>query len=162
MKKLFTTLLIICSLFQISFAQDNYSISLKFHHSQRPSYNSVNIYLNVRQDSVLVRSTVYSLNQETYSINDTPLVSNNFKIDLNSYKEILTKVKLLSADKLLAKSGFGGKDGNQCTISYGNNNQVSFSVWTPNSDTKERGLQEFYLLFKEILEIGKIKTGRVF
>lgn len=54
-------------------------------------------------------------------------------------------------------------EGYICKLEYGSNfDKIKFSICIPDSETKERNLEVFYNVYKEILKLGKINPKKLF
>jgi hypothetical protein len=139
-------------------------VKLEFWHSLRIPYNNLEIKLMVyygnKEDKIKViakSSPTYDDKRFQYSKIDT-----SFLIDRGEFIKIIDLIKSISASDIYSYSTMGA-DGSSCGISFGNfQNLISYNVWSPDINTKERRLENFMIAFKAIIEIAKIDSEKIF
>lgn len=83
------------------------------------------------------------------------------KIDNLTFEKIIRKIKLLDHINI-DKAYKIGNDGSTWKIEYGSKGKnKSYTFWSPTSQTKERGLDNFVQLSEQILDISKLKKEDV-
>lgn len=139
-------------------------IRLEFSHSLRIAFNNLEIalmlYYGNKNDNikVIAKSTpLYDDGSFQKSIIDT-----SFLIDRTEFQKIIGLIKNISANEIFSQETLGD-DGSTCRICFGTHqNYVSYSVWSPDYNTKERRLESFMLAFKTIIELAKIDPENIF
>lgn len=83
------------------------------------------------------------------------------KIDLKNFEKFANAVS--SLDKIdIDKAYAEGNDGSTWQIQFGSKGKnKSYSFWSPNYNTKERGLTTFVNLSEQIIEVSKFKKEEI-
>lgn len=147
--------------FQVSFAQYNYlEINLEIHTLKKENNyirislyqeDSISFFLGIKKNPIL--------NPMDWLKRDADTIIKISKEDFNSVAE---KVMALSSSEMLkgmnpsnARIGF---DGSTVILEIVvTMDRISYSIWSPRCDTKERNLEQFLAICKEILFLAKIK-----
>ena len=84
-----------------------------------------------------------------------------FSIDSEKFIELANDMLILSKIDL-NKAMTGGLDGTECTIEFGQyGSTVAYKFWTPDYNTKQRGLTDFLILCKKLIEVGGLKSNEI-
>jgi len=87
----------------------------------------------------------------------------HYNSDRSKFNALVGKLKKLEELDLSRAITLGGKDGINCSLSFGTKIKThTFNCWTPQYETKERGLTEYYTICKELIKLAKLKEEDVF
>lgn len=165
--RLLTILIILLTLNSVK-AQLSYKnielISLSFTHSRRIPYNYVSVTLTHSPANGQYFAKVESkpMNNDpnwAYSKMDTTCTIDSTRFTALAEKVIL----LLKMDLSKAlEPGLLGNDGTYCSISFGTfTGSIVFGFWSPDYNTKQRGLDFFLDLCRQILYIGRLDPEKI-
>ena len=81
-----------------------------------------------------------------------------YPLDYSKFHEYFEKILSINFNELLIKSKMQGLDGSTLKINIGyGGSSIKFSIWCYDLDYKNRGLEEIYNIFSELLNICEIK-----
>lgn len=163
--KIISFLLMLVSYCQTSYAQHNYlQTNLEFQSSINNNNNlrislyqedSVSFFLGIKKNPILD-----SKNFNTWLKRDADTI---IKITREDYNSVMEKIMALSSVKVL--SGMNPSNpiiGNHDIIVsleiVSIMDKIEYSIWSPGTNTKERNLEPFLAICKEILLLSKIKS----
>ena len=142
-----------------AFSQNNLvKIKLQIWHSLRIENNEIMIEV-YKEDSLFLVS-VKSFNKKMNK--RYPNIDTSYVIDSIAYFDIINSIKSIDIVKLqekllLSKEATIGMDGETCKLMFGTpQNNISLLVWSPEADTKKRGLDSFVYVCKKILKLAKL------
>ncbi|BDD10815.1 hypothetical protein FUAX_32470 [Fulvitalea axinellae] len=134
-------------------------IAFRLDHSMRIPNHSVTVeIINRRKD---VEVNVISIPKTDDIIWQQTAVDTTFNISKKKFETIANKVRTLRGVDL-EKSIVTGLDGYRSSIEFGSyQNKITYTFWSPNLNTKERGLSDFLNLCKDIIKVGKLRRNEV-
>ncbi|MFB9077894.1 hypothetical protein ACFFLS_04410 [Flavobacterium procerum] len=135
-------------------------ITFSYLGGLRIPYNTVTVYIRKEYtDSarVIVQSRPLF---ETPEWRDTK-IDTMLKIDVATFEKFATTTE--SFDKInIEKADLSGIDGSTWKIEYGaKGKNKSYHFWSPNSETKKRGLEDFVTLSEDILAVSKLDKKKI-
>jgi len=149
--------------FSSAFGQHNdiYTVKLNFHHSLRIPDNYVSVYFDRYGDSIHV--SVKSIPKDTVSLKWKQTRRDySFELTLTEFEKVVAAVKKINCSDIANDLGSGGLDGTVCKIEIGGiGNGITYKVWSPDYDTKERSLQSFLDACKLILLTAKLDPKKI-
>jgi uncharacterized membrane protein YukC len=87
-------------------------------------------------------------------------IDTSFQVSINKIKELKEAIKLLNNENFIDKTM--GVDGSYWMLEYDINGKTkTFEVWSPEVDTKNRKLELFMSVCKQIMEIAKLDPDSV-
>jgi len=148
--------------FQASFAQYNYlQINLeietpkkKNHHTRFSLYQDSLFYIGIKNNSI-----IYNDKPETWLKRDFDTIINIRKEDFNKIAEMSMSLSSFTILKGINPSNpIIGNDGIVANLELVvTMDKISYSIWNPSSNTKERNLEPFLAICKEIILLAKMK-----
>jgi hypothetical protein len=161
MKVLF--ILLCTTVFSSSFAQNNeiYTIKLDIQHSRRIPHNHVSIDLERYGDDIHVH--VKSIPKDTVSL-EWKSTSRDYLFELTfaEFEKVVSAVKKINCTDIVNGLDVCGFDGITCQIEIGGiGNSITYKVWSPEYQTKERSLQSFLDACILILETSKLGAEKI-
>lgn len=134
-------------------------IAFKFEHSKRIPNQSVKIEIIKRQSEIVVKVKSNPMkNNEQWK---RTKVDTTFSIDSKKFIELANNMSILKKIDL-KKAMISGLDGTECTIEFGQfGSTVAYKFWSPNYDTKKRGLTDFLILCKKLIKVGGLKPNEI-
>lgn len=129
-------------------------VNFEFTHSRRiPNHKvSIRIIKRINETEVIVHSD--PMNNDPKWLKTK--INKRFKIKTNVYNK-LSKNLLILTKINFDKATCNGKDGTTCSIEIGKlGASKTYTIWSPNYDTKNRELVEYLKLCKQIIIIGKL------
>jgi hypothetical protein len=89
-------------------------------------------------------------------------INESYSISETEFNEIVDAVQRISCDQIKSNLGYFGNDGTICKITFGNYfSEISYKIWTPNHETKERDLQNFLTACEVVLETGNLNPIKI-
>jgi len=141
-------------------AQSNYlQINLEIKNSKKKNQH---VRFSLYQDSLFYLATktnpaVDLKDPQTWLERDADTI---IKINKSDFEKVVGMLTNLSPSKIL--NGMNptnpsiGNDGSIVTLNVGiGANKISYSIWSPTNNTKERNLEQFLSICKEILSLSK-------
>jgi hypothetical protein len=156
-------ILFLITIFGSSYGQNTeiYTIKFNFHHSRRIPDNYVSVNLERYGDSIHV--SVKSIPMDTVSLKWKETKQEySFGLALTEFEKVVSSVKMINCMDIANGLGFIGFDGTVCEIEIGGiGTSITFKVWSPDYETKERNLQPFLEACKLILVTGKLDPKKI-
>ncbi|GAB4459506.1 MAG: hypothetical protein Fur0028_13130 [Bacteroidales bacterium] len=153
--------------FQASFAQYNYlQINLeietqkkKNHHTRFSLYQDSLFYIGIKNNPI-----IYNDKPETWLKRDFDTIIKIRKEDFNKIAEMSMSLSSFTILKGMNPSNpIIGNDGIVANLELVvTMDKISYSIWNPSSNTKERNLEPFLAICKEILLLAKMKPKDYF
>lgn len=82
------------------------------------------------------------------------------KKEFDTLKELVYSISVDDIKKAMIGTG---TDGTMCKLGFGDwQNKIIYQVWTPNYNTKERGLDQYMKACEMILKMAKFKPRKIF
>ena len=135
-------------------------ISFTFTHSRRIPYNYIQIEFFKSDSSAYIFVQSKAMNDNKKWKYSTFL--KHYDIDLATFRSLVQKIQRFNNIDL-DKTRVNGRDGNKCSIALGiKESTIAYSFWTPNYETKNRGLTEFYAVCKSMIKLGRLKVQDIF
>ncbi len=135
------------------------SVSLDVLQSRRLRYHHVKINISLLNSRavVSVKSKAACQDKECLKTN----IDTIYSVSSNDFFKIENAVTKISSDDIEAAQ-LTGLDGVTCTIGFGQDrNFSSFTIWSPDSNTKERKLGMYLHACKLILKTAKLNDRRI-
>ncbi|WP_460219353.1 hypothetical protein [Psychroserpens sp. MEBiC05023] len=124
------------------------------------SKKQIGISLNRRNDSI---SYLWKLYDKKDTIGDSKLnykelfMKNAIEIPTSEFDMIVSKLKEINIDKVNNSTSNGIMDGNWYYLTFsGNGYEITAKAHTPELKTKERGLEEYLNLCKQIWNLSEL------
>ena len=146
---------------ELSDINDKNITLLEFHfeHSLRIPDYMIDIVINKRKDSINLHLTSTPMKghpEWEYTKRDT-----SFRIADSVFNQLLNSVREISS-KDLEYALDEGDDGESCEIRYGNyQNWISYLVWTPGYNSKERKTKDFLEACRQIIKAAKLDPNKI-
>jgi len=87
-------------------------------------------------------------------------IDNSFKISLKQFRELKDSINTLNKANIEDKPI--GLDGSDWVLEYNFNEKTkTYEFWSPEVNTKERNLEEFMSVCKQIMEIAKLDHNSI-
>jgi hypothetical protein len=145
-------------------AQEIFDIHFNFEHSLRLENYFVNIKAQRRGQDYSINLVTKDLiqnesgNDEEYkTTKDT-----TFEISKEVFQSLIGAVIKISCTDMAANMGNAGLDGTTCEIYYGDwASSISYKIWSPTNETKERKLTEFLGACNLILRTAGLKPNKI-
>jgi len=132
-------------------------VSFTLTHSMRIPYNYIRIEFT-KSDSVFYLTVNSKALDNNRKFKSTTFLK-HYKSDMKTFNRLVTKLKKLEEVDLKKALPLGRRDGTSCTISFGTRERtISYNCWSPDYETKERGLIEYYNICVELIKLAKLKT----
>ncbi|MFC0879019.1 hypothetical protein ACE01N_20660, partial [Saccharicrinis sp. FJH2] len=130
-------------------------IAFKFEHSRRIPNHNIIIEVIKRQSEIVVKVKSNPMNSNTQW--EKTKVDTTFSIDSKKFIELANDMSILNKIDL-NKALTGGLDGTECYIEFGQyGSTVAYKFWSPDCDTKQRGLSDFLNLCEKLIKVGGLK-----
>lgn len=134
-------------------------IAFKFDHSRRIPNKNVTIEIIKRQSEIVVKVKSTPMNSDKQW--EKTKIDTTFTIDKKKFIELANDMLILNKIDL-NKALTGGLDGTECTIEFGQyKSTVAYKFWSPDYDTKQRGLSDFLSLCKKLIEVGGLNPKEI-
>ena len=162
--KIFWLIILLTSFTIETLGQDHgiYHIKLDFHHSRRISNNHVSVDFQRYGDSISVHVISEPMKNYDEKWNKTK-INSTFELKKNVFDQLVVAVKKINCSDIVAGLDYSGFDGTICEISYGGiSAEISYKVWTPEYETKERNLGYYMEVCKLILLTVKLEPKEIF
>jgi len=165
MRGKFLTFLIIILTLQ-GYSQFKY-LEFKLDISASFLLSSSHVVIELTNDSMgyklKVKSTPWST-EAKYSKNKIDTIYLVSKEEVNKIGELLNE---MSSEQIFKGINVNDimivNEGRMCKLEYGSYlDKITFSIWSPDCDTKERNIELFYQACKEILKLGKLNPKKIF
>ncbi len=163
-KKILLLLILLTSYTVETFGQDHgiYYVKFDFYHSRRIPNHHVSVNFQRYGDSISVHVISKPMSNQSDKWNRTKIDS-TFVLDKTEFDKIVQAVQKINCADIAAGLDFTGLDGTVCEISYGGiSTGISYTVWTPNYDTKKRNLEDYMEACKFILVTVKLDPKEIF
>jgi len=139
------------------------SLRFEFTHSRRfvDGHVTVDLYRSNRSDSADVEVRVITAHGSKRRGIWESTLDTTFFTSVHGFDRLFELALGLDSRFIGRDLEPNGNDGNTCIIQFGGGmTSVRFKVWSPDYDTKERGLDPFYELCKEFLKLGGLDPNR--
>jgi len=141
-----------------------FEVKLDIHHSLRINDNRIHICI-YRRDTLFIVEVIDSSYNKSIGKEQVKIDTTHY-IDKEQYDRIIESVKTINPNdicqNLLTEKTWIGNDGYMCKLSCGTYlNQIVMDIWSPTSDTKERNLQPFLAVCKEILSLAGLNPKKI-
>lgn len=143
-------------------AQKSEIFNVKFilEHSRRISNNHVSVDFRHFGDSI--RAYVKCIPMDTSSPKwKETILDTSFQITVIEFENIIASVRKINCNDIINGAGYCGKDGYYCEIEMGICNSISYKVWSPEYNTKERNLQAYLNAAKLIIIAAKLDPNKI-
>ena len=160
-RRKFFLLIFIVFILQNSFSQNVFlQVKLEINHSLRKNNNRINITIDKKDTLFVVKISDSSyVNNQEQAMLDTSYFINKYQFD--NIINLLKKVYPNHLFQEMTKNTWIGMDGLMCKLTYGTfQNQIILNIWSPLYDTKERKLEPFVAVCKEILRLANLKPRK--
>ena len=164
LKNIFVLLILLTSFTVETYGQDHgiYHVKLDFYHSRRIPNHHVSVNFQRYGDSISVHIKSEPMSNQSDKWNKTKIDS-TFEINKTEFDKIVKVVQKINCANIADGLDFTGLDGTTCEISYGGiSTGISYTVWTPNYDTKKRNLEDYMEACKFILVTVKLDPKEIF
>lgn len=135
-------------------------ISLDFIHSLRITNHHITVMIS-NSNGRDVKLKLHSEPAEGYKEQKKQtIIDTTFNISFADYKKAVKLFKNISSSDIIDENSGGGlvADGTWCKIECGyTTSSISYKVWTPDSNTKERKLNQFLECFEYLQKLSKMK-----
>jgi hypothetical protein len=140
---------------------DIYSVKFNFFHSKRIPDNHVSVEFERSGDKIQV--SIKSIPKDSVSLEwKKSKRKNSFELSLIEFNKVVAAIKKINCSDIVNNLGNSGFDGTDCEIVMGGlRSSISYNVWSPNYDTKERNLQSFLEACKLILLTAKLDPNKI-
>ena len=148
----------------ISFSQDSgiYDIKFKVHHLLRIPNHEVMVELQKHLETYKVHVTSEPLDSLSEKFEETRR-DYSFSVTKDEFEKVVKSIKEIDCTSIISGLDFVGFDGILTEITFGNYaNGISYKVWTPTHDTKNRNLQSYLKTCQLILKTGKLNPKKIF
>ena len=138
-------------------------VNFKFTHSLRiPNHEIIiDVIHIIDRDTVLMRVQSNPIENEPRWLHTK--IDTTYKVNKQQFKALKEIVQSISLEDMKKAMRGGGTDGTLCELGFGDwQNKIIFQVWTPNYDTKERGLEKYMEACEMMLRMVKFKPRKVF
>ena len=147
-----------------SFAQDEiYDISFHYSHSLRIPNHYVDVEITRRGDELQLHVATKALSGSKEWSREN--IDTAFVITKEQFASLTTAVRKISCINIAKEIGTfsTGEDGNTCEIKFGSfQNSMTYKIWTPDYETTERGLTDFYNCCLLIAKTARLKSTILF
>jgi hypothetical protein len=134
-------------------------ISFHLEHSLRIPNYKVDIEMSKRFNGVFLH--VSSSPMPGHSGWDNTRIDTTYKINEVVFDKVLSSIRLISP-KDLQSAGVSGDDGTSCEIRFGDyQNYISYVIWTPNYNTKERKTEDFLNACKQFIVAAHLDPKKI-
>lgn len=135
-------------------------ISLDFIHSLQITNHHISVKIS-NSNGKDVKLKLHSEPAERYKEQKSQtIIDTTFNIPFADYEKAVKLFKNISSSDIIDGNSNGGlvADGTWCKIQFGyTTNSITYSVWTPDSNTKERKLNQFLECFEYLQKLSKMK-----
>ena len=146
------------------FSQDGmYNIEFYFTHSLRIPMHYVDIKISKRWQEI-------SINAKTRPLENYPQwaksgTDTTFSLSQEQFQAIINSVKSISClsieKEISEQTNSLGLDGVTCKINYGIQDIISYTIWSPDVETKKRGLTNFLNCCNLIIKTAGLDAKKV-
>ena len=136
-------------------------INLKFTHWLRiPNHEIIiDVIYVIDRDTVLMHVQSNPMNDEPSWLHTK--VDTTYRINKQQFKTLKETVQSISLEDMKKAMLGSGTDGTLCELGFGDRqNKVTFQVWTPDYDIKERGLEKYMEACEMMLKMAKFKPKK--
>lgn len=163
MKKKLTIIIVLLSSLT-SFGQDEiYNISFHYTHSLRIPNHYIDIEVSRRGNELKLHvNTKAVIESKEWSREN---IDTTFIITKEQFTSLTAAVRKISCTNIAKEIGTfsTGEDGNTCEITYGSfQNSITYKIWSPDYETSDRGLADFYNCCLLIAKTARLKPTILF
>jgi hypothetical protein len=136
-------------------------VEFELYHSLRIPNQHVKIDIDRSNDSIVSMHVISNPAENSTKWAKTK-IDTIYILDLKIFREIL--IAILKITKIdVTKAITIGLDGTSCTLAFGSlYNDISFTFWSPDYDTKERDLTYFVEACDLIIKTAKLKPKDIY
>ena len=163
MTKYFLLIIVLTSFTVETFGQDHgiYHVKFDFYHSRRIPNHHVSVDFQRYGDSISVHIISEPMGNQGEQWNKTKIDS-TFELKKSEFDKVVETVQKINCSNIAAGLDYYGLDGTTCEISFGGiSTEISYRVWTPDSDTKKRNIDDFMEACKMILMTVKLDPKEI-
>ena len=88
----------------------------------------------------------------------------SFNISESDFEKVVASIRQINCTDVFNRiiAGDGGTDGTSCAISFGNyQSTMSYKIWSPTYNAKERNLTDYVAACKVILTTAKLNPKEI-
>jgi hypothetical protein len=132
---------------------------------ERISFKSRNVihspiietFIMVENSGVEVKVNVVSKEIHADSINNRTTIDTTYIVKYQVFGKLSDAVLALPSSALMTNISFKGLGGCQTSVEFGNEfNSITYNVWSPNVETKQRQLDPYIAVAKLLIKAGKL------
>lgn len=111
----------------------------------------------VENSGVEVKVYVYSKNIFPDTVDNKVVIDTVYTIKYQAFDKLSDAVLSLPSSAFMSNITFKGLGGCQTEIEFGNEfNSIAYNVWSPNVETKQRELDPYIAVCKQVVKAGKL------
>ena len=138
-------------------------ISLEFTHSLRiPNHEvKIDVIHVLDADTVVIRVQSNPMKNDPNWIHTK--IDTSYLITKEEFKTLKDLAYSISVEDIKKAMTGVGTDGTLCRLGYGDfQNKIIYQVWTPDYNTKERGLEKYMEACEMMLKMAGFKPRKIF